>query len=116
MGLSANKGDIRDTGGKFIFSITGATKKEKTMDEKHLADNYKNLIGKYVVKSESLKLTSDVTAKTLKKGLSNCSKLVQKRFTTCIMGMENVKWDVPTCTNDKTSRTTSASEDNQMWL
>ena len=66
MGLSANKGDIRDTGGKFIFSITGATKKEKTMDEKHLADNYKNLIGKSVVKSESLKLTSDVTAKTLK--------------------------------------------------
>ena len=54
--------------------------------------------------------------KMLKKGLSYCSKLVRKRFTTWTMGMENVEWDVPTCTNDKTSRTKWTSEDNQMWL
>ena len=54
--------------------------------------------------------------KTLRKGLSHCSKLVRKWFTTWTMGMENVEWDLPTCANDKTSRTTWTSEDNQMWL
>ena len=46
-----------------MLSITAATKKEKTMDEKHLVDYYKKYGGKSAVKSESLGLTSDATAK-----------------------------------------------------
>ena len=95
--LSANKGNIRDAGEQLMFSITGATKKKKTMDEKRLADYFKNLGEKSAVKPELLGPTSDATAKTLRKGLSHRSKLVQKRFTTCRMGMKNVECDVPTC-------------------
>ena len=60
---SANKGDIIDTGEQLMLSITGASKKEKTMDEKRLADYYKKLRGKSAVKFESLGPTSDATAK-----------------------------------------------------
>ena len=52
--LSANKGDIIDAGEQLMLSITGATKKEKVMDEKRLADYYKKLGGKSAVKPESL--------------------------------------------------------------
>ena len=41
--LSAKKGDTIDAGEQLMLSITGATKKEKTMDEKRLADYYKKL-------------------------------------------------------------------------
>ena len=51
---SANKGDIIDAGEQLMLSITGATKKEKVMDEKRLADYYKKLGGKSAVKPESL--------------------------------------------------------------
>ena len=51
---SANKGDIIDAGEQFMLSITGATKKEKAVDEKRLADYYKKLGGKSAVKPESL--------------------------------------------------------------
>ena len=60
---SANKGDIIDIGERLMLSITGATKKEKTMDEKRLADCYKKLGGKSAVKPESLGPTSDATVK-----------------------------------------------------
>ena len=60
---SANKGDILNTGEQLMLSITGASKKEKTMDEKRLADYYKKLRGKSAVKFESLGPTSDATAK-----------------------------------------------------
>ena len=50
MDPSANKDDIIDAEEQLMFSITGATKKEKTMDEKRLADYYKKLGGKSVVK------------------------------------------------------------------
>ena len=46
-----------------MLSITGAIKKEKTMDEKRLADYYKKLGGKPAVKPESLGPTSDASAK-----------------------------------------------------
>ena len=44
-----------------MLSITGATKKEKTMDEKRLANYYKKYGGKSAVKPESLGTTSDAT-------------------------------------------------------
>ena len=50
-------------GNNLCFPITGATKKEKTMDEKRLANYYKKLGGKSAVKPESLGATSDATAK-----------------------------------------------------
>ena len=75
---SANKGDIIDAREQLMLSITGGTKKEKTMDEKRLTDYYKKLGGKSAVKPESLGPTSDATAKRLKMGLSCCSKLVRK--------------------------------------
>ena len=75
---SATKGDIIHAGTQLMLSITGATKKEKTMNEKRLADYYKKLGGKSAVKPESFGPTSDATAKHLKKGLSHCSKLVCK--------------------------------------
>ena len=46
-----------------MLSITGATKKEKVMDEKRLADYYKKLGGKSAVKPGSFGPTSDATAK-----------------------------------------------------
>ena len=46
-----------------MLSITGATKKEKTMDEKRLSDYYKKYGGKPAVKPESLGPTSDATVK-----------------------------------------------------
>ena len=46
-----------------MLSITGAIKKEKTMDEKCLADYYKKLGGKSAVKLESLGPTLGATAK-----------------------------------------------------
>ena len=49
---SANKGNIKDAGEQLMLSITGATKKEKVMDEKHLASYYKKLGGKSAVKPE----------------------------------------------------------------
>ena len=61
--LPANNGHIIDAGERLMLSITAATKKEKTMDEKHLVDYYKKYGGKSAVKSESLGLTSDATAK-----------------------------------------------------
>ena len=60
---SANKGDIIDAGEQLMLSISGASKKEKTMDEKRLVDYYKKLRGKSAVKFESLGPTSDATAK-----------------------------------------------------
>ena len=63
MDPSANKGNIKDTGEQLMFSITGGTKKEKTMDEKCLADCCKKLGGKSAVKSKSLGPISDATAK-----------------------------------------------------
>ena len=62
-GSSANKDDIIDAGEELMLSITEATKKEKAMDEKRLADYYKKLGGKLAVKPESLGPTSDATAK-----------------------------------------------------
>ena len=50
-----------------MFSITEATKKEKTMDEKRFADYYKKLRGKSGVKPELLGPTSDATAKHLER-------------------------------------------------
>ena len=61
--LSANKGNIIDAGEQLMLSITGAIKKEKTMDEKHLVNYYKKLGGKSAVKPDSLGLTLDATAK-----------------------------------------------------
>ena len=46
-----------------MLSITGATKKEKAIKEKRLADYYKKLGGKSAVKPESFGGTSDATAK-----------------------------------------------------
>ena len=46
-----------------MLDVTGATKKEKTMDEKHLATYYKKLGGKSAVKPESLGPTSYATGK-----------------------------------------------------
>ena len=60
---SANKANIIDAGEQLMLSITGAIKKEKTMDEKRLADYYKKLGGKPAVKPESLGPTSDASAK-----------------------------------------------------
>ena len=60
---SVNKGNKIDAGEQLMLFITGATKKEKTMDEKRLANYYKNLEGKSAVKPESLGPTSDGTAK-----------------------------------------------------
>ena len=60
---SANKGNIIDAGEQLILSITEATKKEKTMDEKRLANYYEKLGGKSAVKPDSLEPTSDATAK-----------------------------------------------------
>ena len=60
---STNKCDIIDAGEQLMLSITGATKKEKTMDEKRLADYYKKLGGKSAIKPESLGPTSDATTK-----------------------------------------------------
>ena len=60
---SASKGDIIDAGELLMLSITGATKKEKVMDEKRLADYYKKLGGKSAVKPGSFAPTSDATAK-----------------------------------------------------
>ena len=60
---SANKGYMIVAGEQFMLSITRATKKEKTMDEKHLANYYKKLGRKPAVKPESLGPTSDATAK-----------------------------------------------------
>ena len=59
----ANKGDIIDAREQLMLSITGATKREKAMDEKRLADYYKKLGGKSAVKPESFGPTSDATAK-----------------------------------------------------
>ena len=59
----ANKDDIIDAGEQLMLSITGATKKEKVMDEKRLADYYKKLGGKSAVKPGSFGPTSDATAK-----------------------------------------------------
>ena len=78
----ANKGDIIDAGEQLMLSITRATKKEKTMDEKRLADYYKKLGGKSAVKPELLGTISDATAKHSETGLSHCSKLVRKLFNT----------------------------------
>ena len=61
--LPANKGNIIDAGQQLILSITGATKKEKSINEKRLADYYKKLGGKSAVKLESFGRTSDATAK-----------------------------------------------------
>ena len=52
-----------DSGEQLMLSITGATKKEKTMDEKRIVDYYKKLGRKSAVKSELLGRTSDATAK-----------------------------------------------------
>ena len=52
-----------DAGEQPMLSITGATMKEKTMDEKRIADYYKKLGRKPAVKSELLGTTSDTTAK-----------------------------------------------------
>ena len=60
---SANKGDIIDAGEQLMLSITGTIKKEKTMDEKFLADYYKKLGGKSAVRPESLGPTLDATVK-----------------------------------------------------
>ena len=60
---SANKGYMIVAGEQFMLSITGATKKEKTMDEKHLANYYKKLGRKPAVKPEPIGPTSDATAK-----------------------------------------------------
>ena len=46
-----------------MLSITGATKKEKEIKEKRLADYYKKLVGKSAVKPGSFGRTSDATAK-----------------------------------------------------
>ena len=67
MDPSGNKGDIIDAGKQLMLSIAGATKKEKTMDEKRLADYYKKLGGKSAVKPESLGPTSNGTAKYSKR-------------------------------------------------
>ena len=50
---SANKDNIIDAGQQLMLSITGATKKEKAIKEKRLADYYKKLGGKSAVKPES---------------------------------------------------------------
>ena len=63
LGPSANKDDIIDAGEQLMLSTTGATRKEKAMDEKCLADHYKKLEGKSAVKPESLGPTSDASAK-----------------------------------------------------
>ena len=63
MDPSANKGDIIDAGEQVMLSITGATKEEKIMDQKRLADYYKKFGGKSAVKPESLRPTSDATTK-----------------------------------------------------
>ena len=60
---SANKGDIIDAAEQLMLSITGVTKKEKTVDKKRLADYCKKLGGKSAVKPESLGPTSDTTEK-----------------------------------------------------
>ena len=110
---SANKGDIIDAGEQLMLSITGATKKEKTMDEKWLLQQaWREVYCQTWVTWTHLRCH----CKTLRKGLWHCSKLVRKWFTTWTMRMENVELDVPTCVNDKTSHTTWTSEDNQMWL
>ena len=63
MDLSANKGDIIYAREQLMLSITGAIKKEKTINEKCLADYYKKPGGKSAVKPESLGPTFDATAK-----------------------------------------------------
>ena len=60
---SANKDNIIDAGQQLMLSITGATKKEKAIKEKRLADYYKKLGGKSAVKPESFGRTSDATTK-----------------------------------------------------
>ena len=52
--------NVRYDAGK--HSIAGATKKDKSMEEKRLADYYKKLRGKSAVKPDSLRSTSDATA------------------------------------------------------
>ena len=63
MDPSANKDDLIDAGEQLMLSITGAIKKEETMDAKCLANYYKKPGGKSAVKPESLGPTLDATAK-----------------------------------------------------
>ena len=60
---SAKRRDIVEAGEKIMLDVTGATTKEKTMDEKRLATYYKKLGGKSAVKPKSLGPTSDATGK-----------------------------------------------------
>ena len=75
---SARKNDIVDAGEQIMLSITDARKKEKTMDQQHLADCYKKH------GEESPVPTPDATAKHSEKVIkkiikkSYCSKLVRK--------------------------------------
>ena len=49
-----------DAGEQLMLSIAEGTKKDKSMEEKRLADYYKKLRGKSAVKPDSLRSTSDV--------------------------------------------------------
>ena len=81
---SARKNDIVDAGEQIMLSITDARKKEKTMDQQHLADCYKKHGEKSFDKPESPVPTPDATAKHSEKVIkkiikkSYCSKLVRK--------------------------------------
>ena len=51
-----------------MLSITGATKKDKTMDEKCLADYYNKLGGQSAVKPESLGRPAQMPLQNTQKG------------------------------------------------
>ena len=103
---SANKGDIIDAGEQLMLSITGATKKEKTMDEKRLADYYKKLGGKSAVKPESLGPTSDATAQYSERVYNTVQSWCGNDSPPEQWGWKMLNGMCPTCANDKTSCTT----------
>ena len=95
---STRKCDIIDAGKQVMLSITDATQKEKTMDQKHLADFYKKLGGKSSDKPESPVPTPDATA--------NLSEKVYHTVQNWCGNDILFKWEVLTCANGKTSLST----------
>ena len=71
---------------------------------------------KVAVKSESHGPTSDATAKYSERVYTLCKVGAEIVYHLNNGGRKNVKWDVPTCAYDKTSRSPWAFENHQMWL
>ena len=103
---SANKGYMIVAGELFMLSITGATKKEKTMDEKHLADYYKKLGRKSLLSNLNHLDPLQMPLQNTRKGSITLFKIRAEMIYHLNNRMEIVVWDLPTCANEKTSRTT----------